>query len=100
MTIAVAGAQKTVPDGLTLAGLIEREQVETPQYVTVSLNEDFVEQGAFGGTVLREGDAVEFLYFMGGGCGSPLRARKKTRSRCACSRMDGVSAARTEGGPC
>ncbi|MBR1693756.1 MAG: sulfur carrier protein ThiS [Lachnospiraceae bacterium] len=68
MTITVAGEKKEVKDGLTLPELIELEKVETPEYVTVSLNEEFVESGKIGETVLKEGDSVEFLYFMGGGC--------------------------------
>lgn len=67
MKITVAGVKKEVADGLTVAALIEQENVETPQYVTVSINEEFVESGAFEGTVLKDGDEVEFLYFMGGG---------------------------------
>ncbi|MCR4838955.1 MAG: sulfur carrier protein ThiS [Eubacterium sp.] len=67
MKITVAGVKKEVADGLTVAALIEQENVETPQYVTVSVNEEFVESGAFEGTVLKDGDEVEFLYFMGGG---------------------------------
>ena len=68
MTITVAGEKKEVKDHLTLPELIELENVETPQYVTVSLNEEFVESGKVAETVLKEGDNVEFLYFMGGGC--------------------------------
>ena len=41
--------------------------METPEYVTVSVNEEFVDQGAFDSTLLKDGDEVEFLYFMGGG---------------------------------
>ena len=67
MKITVAGEMKEVADGLTVAALIEQEQVETPQYVTVSVNEEFIDSGAFESTVLKEGDEVEFLYFMGGG---------------------------------
>ena len=67
MKITVAGVKKEVADGLTVAALIEQENVETPQYVTVSINEEFVESGAFDSTVLKDGDEVEFLYFMGGG---------------------------------
>ncbi len=67
MKITVAGVKKEVADGLTVAALIAQENVETPQYVTVSVNEEFVESGAFEGTVLKDGDEVEFLYFMGGG---------------------------------
>ena len=67
MKITVAGEKKEVAEGLTVAALIEEEKVETPQYVTVSVNEEFIDSGAFESTVLKEGDEVEFLYFMGGG---------------------------------
>ena len=43
------------------------EKVETPEYVTVTINDEFVESGTFDTTVLKDGDTVEFLYFMGGG---------------------------------
>ncbi|MFZ2930345.1 MAG: MoaD/ThiS family protein, partial [Blautia wexlerae] len=36
--------------------------------VTVSINEEFVATEDKESTVLKEGDNVEFLYFMGGGC--------------------------------
>lgn len=67
MKITVSGAEKEVKDGLTLPELIEMENVETPEYVTVSINEEFVESAAKDSTVLKDGDNVEFLYFMGGG---------------------------------
>lgn len=67
MKITVAGVNKEVNDGLTVAQLIVDENVETPQYVTVTINDDFVESGSFDTTHLKDGDVVEFLYFMGGG---------------------------------
>ena len=67
MKITVAGVQKEVADGLTVAQLIVDENVETPQYVTVTINDEFVENGTFEKNVLKDGDNVEFLYFMGGG---------------------------------
>ncbi|MGN0680315.1 MAG: sulfur carrier protein ThiS [Oscillospiraceae bacterium] len=67
MNITVAGVKKEKADGLTVAQLIEQENVETPQYVTVTINDEFVESGAFATTTLKDGDSVEFLYFMGGG---------------------------------
>lgn len=67
MTITVAGVKKEYEDGLTVAKLVEMENVETPEYVTVTINDDFVESGAFESTSLKDGDSVEFLYFMGGG---------------------------------
>lgn len=67
MTITVAGNKKEVADNLTVAQLIADENVETPQYVTVTINDDFVQSGTFEETVLKDSDVVEFLYFMGGG---------------------------------
>ena len=32
-----------------------------------ALLDEFVESGSFKNTVLKDGDTVEFLYFMGGG---------------------------------
>ncbi|MBP5578778.1 MAG: sulfur carrier protein ThiS [Ruminococcus sp.] len=67
MKITVAGVKKEVADGLTVAQLVIDENVETPEYVTVTVNDDFVEHGQFEETVLKDGDSIEFLYFMGGG---------------------------------
>ena len=67
MKITVAGEAKEVRDGLTVAELIEQENVETPEYVTVSVNDDFVKSEDFATHKLNDGDVVEFLYFMGGG---------------------------------
>ena len=67
MFITVAGNKKEVNDGITVAELIVSEKVENPEYVSVSLNDDFVKSGDFNSTILNENDIVEFLYFMGGG---------------------------------
>ena len=67
MTITIAGNKKEYEEGVTVEQLIEKENVENPLYVTVTINDDFVNRGKFGETVLKDGDAVEFLYFMGGG---------------------------------
>ena len=67
MKLTVSGNEKEYADGLTVEKLIELEKVETPMYVTVSINDEFIASGTFAETVLHEGDSVEFLYFMGGG---------------------------------
>ena len=67
MKITVAGNIKEYEDGLNVAQLIEREDVEMPLYVTVTVNDEFVDNQKRAETVLRDGDQVEFLYFMGGG---------------------------------
>lgn len=67
MNIIVAGEKKIYEEGITVEKLIEEEKVETPQYVTVSVNEEFIQKADFATRRLMEGDEVEFLYFMGGG---------------------------------
>lgn len=67
MVITVGGEKKEVAEGITVAQLIELEKVEMPLYVTVSVNEEFIESETFDTHVLKENDKVEFLYFMGGG---------------------------------
>lgn len=67
MKITVAGEAKEVRDGLTIAELIKQENVENPDYVTVSVNDEFAESESFSSRELHDGDVVEFLYFMGGG---------------------------------
>ncbi|MDY5276032.1 MAG: sulfur carrier protein ThiS [Atopobiaceae bacterium] len=68
MNITVGGERKSVPEGETLSQLIADKKVENAAYVTVVVNEAFVDHADFARTELHEGDAVEFLYFMGGGC--------------------------------
>ena len=38
-----------------------------PEYVSVSVNEEILPRESFGSYVLKDRDAAECLYFMGGG---------------------------------
>ncbi|MDY2726975.1 MAG: sulfur carrier protein ThiS [Anaerostipes faecalis] len=67
MKVIIAGVEKEVEDKITIKKLIEVENVETPEYVTVSVNDEFIDRSVFETYQLKEGDNVEFLYFMGGG---------------------------------
>lgn len=68
MKIVVSGKAVEVEDALTVLQLMDQLAVETPQYVTVAVNNAFLPLASYESAVLREGDAVEFLYYMGGGC--------------------------------
>lgn len=68
MIITVAGKKKEYAEGLTVKQLIEAEDVENPLYVTVTINDDFVKSDELETKVINDGDEIEFLYFMGGGC--------------------------------
>ena len=67
MTITVAGNKKEYEDGINLPTLIEKEQIDNAEYVTVTINDEFVEREKFPETIIKDGDVVEVLYFMGGG---------------------------------
>lgn len=67
MILTVAGNKKEYEDGITVSKLIEIEDVEMPLYVTVSVNEAFIDNDARDTTALKDGDEIEFIYFMGGG---------------------------------
>lgn len=65
--IKVSGEEKDIENGLTIAQLLELENVEMPQYVSVSINEEFVPSEEISSRIVSDGDEVEFLYYMGGG---------------------------------
>jgi thiamine biosynthesis protein ThiS len=67
MAIKVNGKTIDEANGISVEKLLETLKVESPQYVTVQLNGEFLEQENFLSTEITDGDEVEFLYFMGGG---------------------------------
>ncbi len=56
-------------DGGSVADLLVAQKVSMPDMVSVELNGTILDRKTFGETILKEGDRVEFLYFMGGGAG-------------------------------
>jgi len=67
MKVTIAGTVKDIAEGTTLAQLVIDEKVENPEYVTVTVNDEFVENHDLENVVIKENDNIEFLYFMGGG---------------------------------
>ena len=65
--ITVGGERREVEEATTADELLTIEKVEMPEYVSVSINEEFVLREDFGTRLIKDGDVVEFLYFMGGG---------------------------------
>jgi len=65
--IKVNGAPQEIEAGLSIADLLVRHKVEQPDMVSVQLNGEFVQRDRVTATVLKEGDEIDFLYFMGGG---------------------------------
>ena len=52
---------------LSLTELIKLNKVLQPDMVSVQVNDDFVDRTEWDGLQIKEGDVVDFLYFMGGG---------------------------------
>lgn len=65
--IIVNDEKQKVTLPFTLAELIKINKVFQPEMVTIQVNEDFVEREDYEKIQLKEGDRVDFLYFMGGG---------------------------------
>jgi sulfur carrier protein len=69
MNLTVNGKPAAIDgkDTLNISTLLAELKVETPEYVTVELNGEILERESFATTQVKDGDEVEFLYFMGGG---------------------------------
>lgn len=65
--IIVNDEKQEVSLPLTLAELIKINKVLQPEMVTIQVNEDFAEKEDYEKIQLKDGDRVDFLYFMGGG---------------------------------
>ena len=65
--IIVNGEQQDVNLPLQVAELLQLNQVEQPERVSVQVNEEFADRGDREKIQSKEGDEVDFLYFMGGG---------------------------------
>lgn len=67
MKLTINGETKEIKDGIVLSELLILEEVEQPDMVSVQLNDEFLTKDTHGTTTLKDGDEINFLYFMGGG---------------------------------
>ena len=65
--ITVNGEVQEVQLPLTLTELIKQNDVQQPEMVSVQVNDDFADRTEWDSIQIKEGDNVDFLYFMGGG---------------------------------
>ena len=64
--INVNGEKREIVEGLTIAQLLEELNIR-PGRVVIELNRDIVSREAYGSAILKEGDALEIVHFVGGG---------------------------------
>ena len=66
MRIRLNGESYQAPEGITIQGLLEQLQIHAGR-VAVEVNLEVVRRACFDLHVLRDGDAVEIVNFVGGG---------------------------------
>jgi sulfur carrier protein len=67
MEVTINGEKTNLDGTLTVSELLVSERVKMPEMVSVELNGRILRRSEFNGIQIKGGDAVEFLYFMGGG---------------------------------
>jgi sulfur carrier protein len=67
-TITVNGEKQDIKNPVTITELITLNNIAQPDMVSVQLNEEFVNREDYQTIELKDGDEIDFLYFMGGGC--------------------------------
>lgn len=68
MKLTINGeAREVAGDSLMVMDILKDQGVESPDMVAVQVNGTFVPRPRYDDFALAENDAVEFLYFMGGG---------------------------------
>ena len=66
MQVMVNGTPNTLPEGMTISRLLETLQV-VPERVVVELNLKILKRAEHPSAVLKDGDQIEIVHFVGGG---------------------------------
>jgi len=66
MQLVINGVSRPVPDGLTVATLIDHLGMKSDR-VAVELNREIVPRNRWNDTSLGENDRLEIVHFVGGG---------------------------------
>ncbi|MCP5052387.1 MAG: sulfur carrier protein ThiS [bacterium] len=67
MQVIVNGEKKDLPGEIEITGMLKEFNVKMPDMVSVELKEQVIPRAQYGQKKVKEGDRIEFLYFMGGG---------------------------------
>ena len=83
MELTVNGEKRELPEGITVARLLETLKVP-PERVVVEVNLTILKQAQYPQTVLKAGDAVEIVQFVGGGSSNRSRLEAVGKLNCFC----------------
>ncbi|OPY68802.1 MAG: bifunctional sulfur carrier protein/thiazole synthase protein [Syntrophorhabdaceae bacterium PtaU1.Bin034] len=67
MKLSINGKEEEIGGELTVQELLAHRRVQSPEMVSVELNGAILRRNEFDTMKVKEGDVIEFLYFMGGG---------------------------------
>ena len=86
MRVHIIGEERTFADPVspaefTLAALVEALDMKSDR-VAVELNRDIVSRERWPQTLLKDGDRLEIVHFVGGGCFSQPRATREHLNKC------------------
>lgn len=66
MKLKLNGSISEIQDGTTIAGLLQNLQIE-PKSVAVEVNLEIIKKHNYQKRVLKDGDSIEIVNFVGGG---------------------------------
>ncbi len=64
--IKLNGKEQQIKEGLNVSDLLLKWKIR-PELVTVEVNENILQKLDYETTDIKEGDVVEFVFYMGGG---------------------------------
>ena len=64
--IKLNGKEQEIQSGTSVSDLLLKWKIR-PELVTVEINENILQKLEYEGTVIQNGDNVEFVFYMGGG---------------------------------
>ena len=64
--ITLNGKQQEIKAGMTVSDLLTKWKIRA-ELVTVEVNENILQKLDYDGTEVKDGDHVEFVFYMGGG---------------------------------
>ncbi|MCM8768048.1 MAG: sulfur carrier protein ThiS [Candidatus Omnitrophica bacterium] len=66
MKVFINGKEEQIEKEISILELLKRKNIR-PEVVVVELNEKIIERKDYEVTIIKEGDLVELVFFMGGG---------------------------------
>ena len=66
MEIIINGEKKEIKESISLSGLLKELDLK-PETVAVELNLNIVDKNKYDETLVKEGDKLEIVHFVGGG---------------------------------